>query len=50
MYIIDKTWVEFQGVDLLFYITKYIRKNLMFKAYIHVFIFFYLLLIIYLIF
>lgn len=49
VYIIDKTWVEFKGVDLLYYIIKYINKNLIFKVYIHVFIFFYLLLIIYLV-
>lgn len=50
IYVIDKTWVEFKGVDFLFYIIKYINKNLIFKVYIHVFIFFYLLLIIYLVF
>lgn len=50
IYIIDKTWVEFKGLDSLFYIIKYINKNLIFKVYIHVFIFFYLLIIIYLIF
>lgn len=48
VYIIDKTWIEFKGVDFLFYIIKYINKNLIFKVYIHVFIFFCLLLIIYL--
>lgn len=50
VYILDKTWVEFKGVDFLFYIIKYINKNLIFKVYIHVFIFFYLILIIYLLF
>lgn len=50
IYIIDKTWVEFKGVDFLFYVIKYINKNLIFKVYIHVFIFFYLLIIIYLVF
>lgn len=49
-YIIDKTWIEFKGVDLLFYINKYINKNLMFKVYIHVFIFFLLLMMAYLVF
>lgn len=50
IYIIDKTWIEFKGVDFLFYLIKYINKNLIFKVYIFVLIFFYLLLIIYLIF
>lgn len=50
IYIIDKTWVEFKGVDFLFYVVKYIKNNLIFKVYIHVFIFFYLLVIIYLVF
>lgn len=50
MYIIDKTWVEFKGVDFLYYVIKHINKNIIFKVYIYVFIFFYLLLILYLIF
>lgn len=50
MYLVDKTWVEFKGVDFLFYVIKYINKNLIFKVYIHVFIFLYLLIIIYLLF
>lgn len=50
IYVIDKTWIEFKGVDFLIYIIKYINKNLIFKVYIHVFIFFYLLMIIYLVF
>lgn len=50
VYIIDKTWVEFKGVDFLFYVIKYINKNLIFKVYINVFIFLYLLIIIYLLF
>lgn len=50
IYILDKTWVEFNGVDLLFYIIKNINKNLIFKVYIHVSFFIYLLLIIYFIF
>lgn len=50
VYIVDKTWVEFKGVDFLFYIIKYTNKNLIFKVYIFVFIFFFLLIIIYLIF
>lgn len=50
IYIIDKTWIEFKGVDLLYYVINYINKNLIFKVYIHVFIFFYLLVIIYLVF
>lgn len=50
MYIIDKTWVEFKGADLLFYIIKYINQNLIFKVYIHVAGIFYLLMIIYLLF
>lgn len=50
VYIIDKTWVEFKGVDSLHYVIKHINKNLIFKVYMYVFIFFYLLLIIYLIF
>lgn len=49
-YIIDKTWIEFNGVEFLFYIIKYINKNLIFKVYIYVFIFFSLLIVIYLIF
>lgn len=49
IYVIDKTWIEFKGVDSLYYLVKYINKNLIFKVYIHVFIFFYLLVIIYLI-
>lgn len=49
VYIVDKTWVEFKGVDLLLYIIKFIRKNIIFKVYIHVSIFLYLLLIIYLV-
>lgn len=48
VYIIDKTWVEFKGVDFLYYVIKHINKNLVFKVYMYVFIFFYLLLIIYL--
>lgn len=48
-YIIDKTWIEFKGVDFLFYVIIYVNKNLIFKAYIHVFFFFYLLIVIYLI-
>lgn len=50
IYIIDKTWIEFKGVDLLFYIIKYIKKNLIFKVYIYVTIFLFLLIIIYLLF
>lgn len=50
IYIIDKTWIEFKRLDSLFYIIKYINKNLIFKVYIHVFIFFYLLIVIYLMF
>lgn len=50
VYIVDKTWIEFKGVDFLFYLIKYINKNLIFKVYIHVFIFLYLLIIIYLLF
>lgn len=50
VYIVDKTWVEFKGVGFLFYLIKYINKNLIFKVYMHVVIFFYLLIIIYLIF
>lgn len=50
VYVTDKTWVEFKGVDFLFYVIKYINKNLIFKVYMHVVIFFYLLLVIYLIF
>lgn len=49
VYIVDKTWVEFKGVDLLFYIIKFIKKNIIFKVYIHVSIFLYLLILIYLI-
>lgn len=49
-YIIDKTWVEFKGVDFLLYVIKYINKNLIFKVYMHVFIFFYVLVVIYLMF
>lgn len=48
VYIVDKTWVEFKGVDSLFYLIKYINKNLIFKVYMHVFIFLCLLIIIYL--
>lgn len=48
IYIVDKTWIEFKGVDFLFYIIKYINKNLIFKVYMHVFIFLWFLLIIYL--
>lgn len=50
VYVIDKTWIEFRGVDFLFYVIKYVNKNLIFKVYIHVFIFLYLLMIIYLLF
>lgn len=50
IYNIDKTWIEFKGIDSLFYLIKYVNKNLIFKVYIHVFIFFYLLIIIYLLF
>lgn len=50
MYNVDKTWIEFKGVDLLFYLIKYVNKNIIFKVYIHVFIFLYLLIIIYLLF
>lgn len=50
IYIIDKTWVEFKGVDVLIYIVKYINKNLIFKVYIHVIRFFYVLIMIYLLF
>lgn len=49
-YIVDKTWVEFKGVDFLFYFIKYFNQNLIFKVFIHVFIFFYLLVIIYFLF
>lgn len=50
IYIIDKTWVEFKGVDFLVYIIKYINRNLIFKVYIHVIRFFYLIILIYLLF
>lgn len=49
IYGIDKTWIEFKGVDFLLYIIKNISKNLIFKVYIHVFLFFYLLMVIYLV-
>nr|YP_010872869.1 NADH dehydrogenase subunit 5 [Pheidole smythiesii]WGV34057.1 NADH dehydrogenase subunit 5 [Pheidole smythiesii] len=48
MFIIDKTWMEFNGVDLLFYVVKYFNKNLMFKVYMYIFIFMYLLMMLYL--
>lgn len=50
LFIIDKTWIEFNRVDSLFYLIKYINKNLIFKAHINLFIFIYRLLVIYLIF
>nr|YP_010872908.1 NADH dehydrogenase subunit 5 [Pheidole taipoana]WGV34096.1 NADH dehydrogenase subunit 5 [Pheidole taipoana] len=50
VYKIDKTWIEFKGKDLLFYMIKYINKNLMFKVYMNVFIFIYLVLMVYLMF
>lgn len=50
IYIVDNTWIEFKGVDFLYYLVKYINKNLIFKVYINVFIFLYLLVIIYLLF
>nr|YP_010872895.1 NADH dehydrogenase subunit 5 [Pheidole megacephala]WGV34083.1 NADH dehydrogenase subunit 5 [Pheidole megacephala] len=50
LFIIDKTWIEFNSVDSLFYLIKYINKNLMFKAHMNLFIFIYSLLVIYLMF
>nr|YP_010872843.1 NADH dehydrogenase subunit 5 [Pheidole fervens]WGV34031.1 NADH dehydrogenase subunit 5 [Pheidole fervens] len=47
-YVIDKTWIEFQGKDFLIYIVKYINKNLMYKVYMNIFMFIYLVLTIYL--
>nr|YP_010872830.1 NADH dehydrogenase subunit 5 [Pheidole nodus]WGV34018.1 NADH dehydrogenase subunit 5 [Pheidole nodus] len=43
IYIVDKTWVEFSGSGILFYLIKYINKNLMFKVYMFIFIFNYFL-------
>nr|YP_010872947.1 NADH dehydrogenase subunit 5 [Pheidole flaveria]WGV34135.1 NADH dehydrogenase subunit 5 [Pheidole flaveria] len=48
VYIMDNTWIEFKGKDLLFYVVKYFNKNLIFKVYMNMFIFIYLLLMIYL--
>nr|YP_010872934.1 NADH dehydrogenase subunit 5 [Pheidole malinsii]WGV34122.1 NADH dehydrogenase subunit 5 [Pheidole malinsii] len=50
IYIIDNTWVEFKGGDFLYYMIKYFNKNLMFKVYMNVGIYSYLLLVIYLMF
>nr|YP_010872960.1 NADH dehydrogenase subunit 5 [Pheidole flavigaster]WGV34148.1 NADH dehydrogenase subunit 5 [Pheidole flavigaster] len=48
IYMIDKTWVEFSGKDLLFYMIKYFNKNLVFNMCLNMSIFIYLLLMIYL--
>uniref|UniRef100_A0AAU7YUJ0 NADH-ubiquinone oxidoreductase chain 5 n=1 Tax=Pheidole spathifera TaxID=615503 RepID=A0AAU7YUJ0_9HYME len=42
-YIVDKTWIEFSSKGMLFYLIKYINKNLMFKVYMYMFIFNYFL-------
>nr|YP_010872882.1 NADH dehydrogenase subunit 5 [Pheidole yeensis]WGV34070.1 NADH dehydrogenase subunit 5 [Pheidole yeensis] len=48
IYMIDKTWIEFKSKDLMFYMIKYINKNLMFKIYMNICVFIYFMLMIYL--
>nr|YP_010872921.1 NADH dehydrogenase subunit 5 [Pheidole fervida]WGV34109.1 NADH dehydrogenase subunit 5 [Pheidole fervida] len=50
IYIVDNTWIEFKGGDFLYYMLKHLNKNLMFKVYMNVGVYTYLLLVIYLMF
>lgn len=49
IYKVDKTWIEFLGRNILVYLVKNFKINIIYKMYIYLFIYIYIILLIYLI-